>query len=183
MKSRCQGIFVGLFPGSVEGLVNPVFDDESRTYTEERDLVDGVSSSPLLRPQSLNLSSTRNHRDLLLHNASLDSLDQAQALYRQGLLNSAVTNEVGSSLSMDSGNPLGTQSLESLDDRTHSICNVSANTATARCVYILFCSRGSSYIFSYPPALSRIDCRNSLGVWNSLLFGYRLTHPLSLFNQ
>lgn len=139
------------------GLINPVFDDENQSYTESRDAVDDVSCgsssslnehSPFPRPQSLNLSSTDNRHEFLLHNklcTSDNSLDQNQGLYSNGLFNSVVTNEVGSSLSMDSGNPLGTQSLESLDDRGHANRNMpsgqacaAAATPSTRCVE-LFC--------------------------------------------
>lgn len=134
---------------SVKGLVNPVFDVE-KSFTEEKDMVDGVSRnssssskapSTLPRPQSLNFSATNNRRDFLLHDnlcTSQNSLDHNQGLYSEGLYNSAVTNEIGSSLSMDSGNPLGRQSLESLDDRSHSTRKTtsgevfSASTPTAR---------------------------------------------------
>lgn len=131
-------MFFGWFSGSVKGLVNPVFSEQDCTVLHEKsciqdkDMVDSVSRDSsssvnrytLPRPQSLNLSSTDNRHDLLLHDdlcASQDYLDQNQGLYCQGLLNkAAVTNEVGSSLSMDSGNPFGTQSLESLDERGHN---------------------------------------------------------------
>ena len=137
-------MFIGLFSGSVTGLVNPVFDDECQSYTEDRDVVDNVSHdssssfkalSTLPRPQSLNLSSVDNRHEFLLHNnlcTSQNSLDQNQGLYSRGLFNSAAfTNGVGSSLSMDSGNPLGTQSLESLDDRIHPSHNVSPGDVCA----------------------------------------------------
>lgn len=128
---------------SVTGLINPVFDVENQSYTESRDAVDDVSCgsssslnehSPFPRPQSLNLSSTDNRHEFLLHNklcTSDNSLDQNQGLYSNGLFNSVVTNEVGSSLSMDSGNPLGTQSLESLDDRGHANRNMPSGQACA----------------------------------------------------
>ncbi|KAJ7372882.1 Tyrosine-protein phosphatase non-receptor type 21 [Desmophyllum pertusum] len=130
---------------SVKGLDNPVFSeqddctlpDESRCI-QEKDMVDSVSHDSsssnnrytLPRPQSLNLSSIDNRHDFLLHDdlcTSQNSLDHNPGLHCQGLFNSAaVTHEVGSSLSMDSGNPHGTQSLESLDDRNHNTPNTSS---------------------------------------------------------
>ena len=79
------------------------------------------------------MSSMDNQNDFLVRDGlctSHNSLDQNQGLYAQGLYNNAVVdNEVGSSLSMDSGNPLGTQSLESLDDRSHNTPNTSSGEA------------------------------------------------------
>ena len=96
----------------------------------------------LRRPLSVNLSSMDNQNDFLLRDnlcTSQNSLDQNQGLYTQGLFNNAaVNNEVGSSLSMDSGNPLGTQSLESLDDRSH---NTPLNTSSGEA-----CSDISRYL-------------------------------------
>lgn len=129
----------------MKGLDNPVFSeqddctipDESRCI-QEKDMVDSVSHDSsssnnrytLPRPQSLNLSSIDNRHDFLLHDdlcTSQNSLDHNPGLHCQGLFNSAaVTHEVGSSLSMDSGNPHGTQSLESLDDRNHNTPNTSS---------------------------------------------------------
>lgn len=141
------------FSGSVKGLVNPVFGEEDCTVPDEQDKDTGdcvsrdSSSSTnrytLPRPQSLNLSSVNNRHDFLLHDdlcVSQNSLDQNQGLYCEGLLNkAAVTNEVGSSLSMDSGNPLGTQSLESLDERSHNTppSNTSSGEACAADALIL----------------------------------------------
>ena len=120
------------------GLDNPVFtehngtDPDKRFSIQDKDKTDSVSRDSssstnrytLPRPQSLNLSSMNNGHDFLLRDdlcTSQNSLNQNRSLYSQGLFNgAAVTNEVGSSLSMDSGNPLGTQSLESLDDRSHN---------------------------------------------------------------
>ena len=129
------------FPGLEKGLVNPVFDDE-KSFTDEKDMADSVSRDSssagskrqiaLPRPQSLNFSQANNQRDLLLRDnlcTSQSSLDQKQGLYREVLYNRPVSNEIGSSLSMDSGNPLGTQSLESLDDRSHVTNNVTSDEA------------------------------------------------------
>ena len=72
---------------------------------------------------------------------SQNSLDHKKGLYSEVLYNRPVSNEIGSSLSMDSGNPLGTQSLESLDDRSHATNNVTSDeacfTSTVRCVHSL----------------------------------------------
>lgn len=132
---------------SVKGLVNPVFSEQDCAIPEEKNriqdkhIVDCVprdSSSlanryTLSRPQSVNMSSMDNQNDFLVRDGlctSHNSLDQNQGLYAQGLYNNAVVdNEVGSSLSMDSGNPLGTQSLESLDDRSHNTPNTSSGEA------------------------------------------------------
>lgn len=116
--------------GSVSGILNPVFDDERQSFREEKNVIDSVSHSSsagfkaapstLLRPQSLNLVSVTSQHDFVMHNnlcASENSLNQNQSLYSNGLLNHAVSNGVGSSISMDSGNPQGAQSLESLNDR------------------------------------------------------------------
>lgn len=122
----------------MKGLVNPVFSEPDCAIPEERSRIqdkhmvgcvsrDSSSSAnryTLPRPQSVNFSSMDNRNDFLLRDdlcTSQNSLDQNQGLYTQGLFNNAaVNNEVGSSLSMDSGNPLGTQSLESFDDRSHN---------------------------------------------------------------
>ncbi|XP_020612952.1 uncharacterized protein LOC110051266 [Orbicella faveolata] len=89
-----------------------------------RDSSSSANRYTLPRPQSVNFSSMDNRNDFLLRDdlcTSQNSLDQNQGFYAQGLFNNAaVNNEVGSSLSMDSGNPLGTQSLESFDDRSHN---------------------------------------------------------------
>ena len=107
-----------------------MFDDERQSFREEKNVIDSVSHSSsagfkaapstLLRPQSLNLVSVTSQHDFVMHNnlcASENSLNQHQSLYSNGLLNHAVSNGVGSSISMDSGNPQGAQSLESLNDR------------------------------------------------------------------
>jgi len=122
----------------VKGLVNPVFSEpdcaipEERSRIQDKHMVSCVSRDSsssanrytLPRPQSVNFSSMDNRNDFLLRDdlcTSQNSLDQNQGFYAQGLFNNAaVNNEVGSSLSMDSGNPLGTQSLESFDDRSHN---------------------------------------------------------------
>lgn len=122
----------------MKGLVNPVFSEPDCAIPEERSRIqdkhmvgcvsrDSSSSAnryTLPRPQSMNFSSMDNRNDFLLRDdlcTSQNSLDQNQGFYAQGLFNNAaVNNEVGSSLSMDSGNPLGTQSLESFDDRSHN---------------------------------------------------------------
>lgn len=140
------------FPGLEKGLVNPVFDDE-KSFTDEKDMADSVSRDSssgskrqisLPRPQSLNFSQANSQRDLLLRDnlyTSQNSLDHKQGLYSEVLYKRPVSNEIGSSLSMDSGNPLGTQSLESLDDRSHATNNVTSDeacfTSTVRCVHSL----------------------------------------------
>lgn len=140
------------FPGLEKGLVNPVFDDE-KSFTDEKDMADSVSRDSssgskrkisLPRPQSLNFSQANSQRDLLLRDnlcTSQNSLDHKKGLYSEVLYNRPVSNEIGSSLSMDSGNPLGTQSLESLDDRSHATNNVTSDeacfTSTVRCVHSL----------------------------------------------
>lgn len=123
-----------------KGLVNPVFDDE-KSFTDEKDMADSVSRDSssgskrkisLPRPQSLNFSQANSQRDLLLRDnlcTSQNSLDHKKGLYSEVLYNRPVSNEIGSSLSMDSGNPLGTQSLESLDDRSHATNNVTSDEA------------------------------------------------------
>lgn len=133
----------------MKGIDNPVFSEpdctipDEKSFIQDKDTVDCVSRDSssssnrytLPRPQSLNLSSMDNRHDFLLHDdlcASQNSLDQNQGLYCQGLLNkAAVTNQVGSSLSMDSGNPLGTQSLESLDERSHNTPPSNASSGEA----------------------------------------------------
>ena len=148
--------FLGWFSGSVKGLVNPVFSEPDCTIPEEsshiqdkhivgcvsRDSSSSANHYTLCRPQLMNLSSMDNQNDFLLHDdlcISQNSLDQNQGLYAHRLFNNAaVNNEVGSSLSMDSGNPLGTQSLESLDDRSH---NTPPNTSSGEA-----CSDISRYL-------------------------------------
>ena len=131
----------------MKGLVNPVFSEadcailEERSRVQDKHIVGCVSRDSsslanrytLRRPQSENLSSMDNRNDFLMRDGlctSQNSIDESQGLYAQGLFNNAaVDNEVGSSLSMDSGNPLGTQSLESLDDRSHNTPNTSTGEA------------------------------------------------------
>ena len=140
------------FPGLEKGLVNPVFGDE-KSFTDEKDVADSVSRDSssgskrqvsLPRPQSLNFSQANNQRDLSLRDnlcTSQNSLDHKQGLYSEVLYSRPVSNEIGSSVSMDSGNPLGTQSLESLDDRSHATNNVNSDeacfTSTVRWVHSL----------------------------------------------
>jgi len=123
-----------------------------------RDSSSSANRYTIPRPQSVNLSSMDNRHDFLLRDdlcSSQNSLDQNQGLYAQGLFNNAaVNNEAGSSLSMDSGNPLGAQSLESLDDRSH---NTPPNTSSGEA-----CSDISRYLlkaFCYLGKLEGGICR------------------------
>ena len=78
--------------------------------------------SVLHRPQSLKLASGNSKPGFGMHNnlcTSENSLHRSRGLYSNELLQNGVTNEVGSSISMDSGNPPGAQSLESLSERIH----------------------------------------------------------------
>ena len=162
MKS--EGI-LGFISGSVTGLDNPVFTERSGTGSDTdtrysgiqhkdntdcvlRDSSNSTNRSTLPRPHSLNLSSVNSGHEFLLRDdfcTSQNSLDHNRSLYSHGLLNGAtVTNEVGSSLSMDSGNPLGTQSLESLNDRSHNTppSNASSDQACSPSVRVSRCVAG-----------------------------------------
>lgn len=154
----------------MEGLINPVFSEpdcaipEERSRIQDKDMIGCVSRDSsisdnrytLPRPQSVNLSSMDNRHDFLLRDdlcTSQNSLDQNQRLYSQGLFNNAaVNNEVGSSLSMDSGNPLGTQSLESLDDRGH---NTTPNTSSGEACSVIsrYLIKASCYLFKPEAAI------------------------------
>lgn len=144
---------------SVTGLDNPVFTEHSGSGSDtdtrysgiqhkdntdcgSHDSSNSINRNTLTRPQSLNLSSVNSGHEFLLRDdfcTSQNSLDHNRSLYNHGLSNSAtVTNEVGSSLSMDSGNPLGTQSLESLNDRSHNTppSNASSDRACSSSVRV-----------------------------------------------
>lgn len=128
-SSECSST---IFQGSVSGLLNPVFDEEGQSLSEGKDTVDNLSQvsvssfkpipSALHRPQSLKLASGNSKPGFGMHNnlcTSENSLHRSRGLYSNELLQNGVTNEVGSSISMDSGNPPGAQSLESLSERIH----------------------------------------------------------------
>lgn len=141
------------------GLDNPVFTEHSGSGSDidtrysgiqhkdntdcgSHDSSNSINRNTLPRPQSLNLSSVNSGHEFLLRDdfyTSQNSLDHNRSLYNHRLSNSAtVTNEVGSSLSMDSGNPLGTQSLESLNDRSHNTppSNASSDRACSSSVRV-----------------------------------------------
>lgn len=149
----------------MKGVVNPVFNEpdgamsEERSHIQDKLLVGFVSRDSsssanrytLPRPQSVNLPSMDNRNDFLVRDdlcTSQNSLDQNEGLFK----NAAVNNEVGSSLSMDSGNPLGRQSLESLDDRSH---NTPPNTSPGEA-----CSDVSRYLIKAFCYLSTCVNRN-----------------------
>ena len=149
----------------MKGVVNPVFSEtdgamsEERSHIQDKLLVGCVSRDSsssanrytLPRPQSVNLPSMDNRNDFLVRDdlcTSQNSLDQNEGLFK----NAAVNNEVGSSLSMDSGNPLGRQSLESLDDRSH---NTPPNTSPGEA-----CSDVSRYLIKAFCHLSTCVNRN-----------------------
>ena len=89
---------------------------------------------PFDRPGSLNLSVKGAQPDEFPLHGGLFTSERSlgHSPHENGLLPGAVTSKVGSSLSMDSGNPLGasdlshgTQSLESLEERNHHTSTVS----------------------------------------------------------
>ncbi|KAK2551737.1 Tyrosine-protein phosphatase non-receptor type 21 [Acropora cervicornis] len=129
-EKRGDGFYLHQLFG--DGLLNPVFDEEGQSLSEGKDTVDNLSQvsvssfkpipSALHRPQSLKLASGNSKPGFGMHNnlcTSENSLHRSRGLYSNELLQNGVTNEVGSSISMDSGNPPGAQSLESLSERIH----------------------------------------------------------------